>query len=177
VQLSVCDPANAALVCDGSRHRRHAFCRHHRRTSKPNWLRILEEDAAVDEDVAELLDGAGGDPEVVRSRMEARLRGGPGSHSGGPTGSSALFQARTGSDDPPRVSFRDMDVLDTWVWLELAAPPTERERELLASAIRSWFVVGKLGGYNSSNLQVHMRSAPHPVPSVAPRSRICVRRV
>jgi hypothetical protein len=50
-----------------------------------------------------------------------------------------------------------VDVFDMWVWLELLVPPSERDKELLTSTIRSWFVVGKLGGYNSSNLQVSKR--------------------
>jgi hypothetical protein len=29
-----------------------------------------------------------------------------------------------------------------------------RERELLENCLQSWFIVGKLGGYNSQNLQV-----------------------
>jgi hypothetical protein len=39
------------------------------------------------------------------------------------------------------------------VWLELGTPLTSSERDMLSSALKSWFVIGKLGGYNSGNLQ------------------------
>jgi hypothetical protein len=40
------------------------------------------------------------------------------------------------------------------VWLQLEAGLTSQERDMLDSALRSWFIVGKMGGYNSQNLQV-----------------------
>ncbi|KIZ02254.1 hypothetical protein MNEG_5706 [Monoraphidium neglectum] len=102
---------------------------------------ILEEDADVDDEVADLLQGAGGDPDVLRSRMEARLQ------------QRELFQERSGSEAPPSVVFREVDPFDLWVWLELGTPLTSSERDMLSSALKSWFVIGKLGGYNSGNLQ------------------------
>lgn len=59
----------------------------------------------------------------------------------------------------PRVSFRadpaaSGDGLATWLWLQFYGPPGERERELLDSVLRSWFVLGRLGGYNAQNMQV-----------------------
>lgn len=33
--------------------------------------------------------------------------------------------------------------------------PSAKDRELFEGCIRSWYVVGKLGGYNSQNLQMH----------------------
>lgn len=120
--------------------------------SKPEWVRILEEDAAVDEEVAELLQGTNSDPEKIRAKMQAKLAT--------PAGAPEIpFQARTGSDTPPRITFREVDVFDMWVWLELLVPPSEREKELLTSTIKSWFVVGKLGGFNSGNLQVYYNNS------------------
>jgi hypothetical protein len=119
---------------------------------KPDWVRILEEDAAVDEEVAQLLEGTGSDPDKIRAKMQQKLKS--------PVGAAEqMFQARTGSDVPPRVLFKEVDVFDMWVWLEMMVPPSEREKELLQSCIRSWFVVGKLGGYNSQNMQVKYRPA------------------
>ncbi|KAI8470377.1 MAG: hypothetical protein J3K34DRAFT_510243 [Monoraphidium minutum] len=114
---------------------------------KPPWVRILEEDADVDDEVADLLQGTGGDPELLRSKMEARLQ------------QRELFQERSGSDEPPAILFREVDQFDLWVWLELASPLTTGEREMLSSALKSWFVIGKLGGYNSGNMQVYHNSA------------------
>jgi hypothetical protein len=108
--------------------------------------------------------------------MEAKLNspfgsGGPaassssGSGSGGRSAAAAgpaaapglSFEARTGTDEPPHITFREVDVFDLWVWLEFVAPPGAREQEMLQSTVQSWFVVGKLGGFNSSNLQVRHR--------------------
>lgn len=140
--------------------------------NKPDWVRILEEDAAVDEEVAELLRGTDGDPDKIRAKMEEKLRspfgssGGPSSSGSTTTGSSSLnssssagpaelpFEARTGSDTPPHITFKEVDVFDLWVWLEFVVPPAQREKELLQSTLKSWFVVGKLGGFNCQNLQV-----------------------
>lgn len=33
--------------------------------------------------------------------------------------------------------------------------PSTKDRELFEGALRSWYVVGKLGGYNGTNLQLH----------------------
>lgn len=143
--------------------------------NKPDWVRILEEDAAVDEEVAELLRGTDGDPDKIRAKMEQKLQspfgstGGSSSSSGTAAGSSGPaglpFEARTGSDIPPHITFRDVDVFDLWVWLEFVVPPAQREKELLQNVLKSWFVVGKLGGFNSQNLQVglnhSMLNTPH----------------
>ena len=32
--------------------------------------------------------------------------------------------------------------------------PSEKERELITEVIASWFMVGRLGGYNAMNMQV-----------------------
>jgi hypothetical protein len=93
--------------------------------------------------VAELLAGAGGDPDVVQARMEARLA------------RRAVMSERGGSDAPPRVAFRDVDPFNLWVWLELAAPPTASERDMLQGLLKSWFIIGKLGGYDSARMQVY----------------------
>ncbi|KAF5833414.1 hypothetical protein DUNSADRAFT_10283 [Dunaliella salina] len=40
------------------------------------------------------------------------------------------------------------------VWLEFLQPPSSREVDLTEAVLKAWFMVGKLGGYNSQNLQV-----------------------
>lgn len=129
--------------------------------SKPDWVKILEEDAAVDEEVAELLKGTDGDPDKIRAKMEQKLQSPFGSSPSSTASTSSSmgpgavsFEARTGSDTPPHITFREMDPFDLWVWLEFVVPPAQREKELLQSTLKSWFVVGKLGGFNSQNLQV-----------------------
>lgn len=79
--------------------------------------------------------------------MEARLA------------SRQIVSERGGSERPPVVAFREVDPFDLTLWLELAAPLTATERDLLGSALKSWFVVGKLGGYNAANMQVYHGAA------------------
>lgn len=113
------------------------------RNRKPEWVRILEEDADVDEDVAQLLQGTDGDPEKIRAKMQQKLQ------------QSDMFSQPQGREEPPKIIFREVDNFDLWVWLRFHTHPSQRDRELLQSALQSWFVVGKLGGYNSQNLQVY----------------------
>lgn len=146
---------------------------------KPDWVRILEEDAAVDEEIAELLKDTDGDPDKIRAKMEQKLSSpfgssGPAATGGSSSTSSSMgpaglpFDARTGSDAPPHITFKEVDPFDLWVWLEFIVPPAQREKELLQSTLKSWFVVGKLGGFNSQNLQVRAQQASS-VTAAAPR--------
>jgi hypothetical protein len=80
--------------------------------------------------------------------MEARLQ------------NRRVISERSGSDKPPLVVFREVDQFDLWVWLETAAPLTAGEQELLSSALKSWFIIGKLGGYNAQNMQARRRASP-----------------
>ncbi|EFN59845.1 hypothetical protein CHLNCDRAFT_14078, partial [Chlorella variabilis] len=47
-----------------------------------------------------------------------------------------------------------VDQFSLWVWLELYRPPTGGDLELLQEVLNSWYLLGRLGAYNSSNLQV-----------------------
>jgi len=53
------------------------------------------------------------------------------------------------------VRFRDIDPFSCWLWLRFANPPGRGEREYLETLLDSWFFLGKLGGFNAENLQVH----------------------
>uniref|UniRef100_A0A7S3R4T9 DUF3531 domain-containing protein n=1 Tax=Dunaliella tertiolecta TaxID=3047 RepID=A0A7S3R4T9_DUNTE len=112
------------------------------RRRKPEWVRILEEDADVDEDVAKLLDGTDSDPDKIREKMKMELQ------------NKELFASQQGADTPPAVTFRDINPFKLWVWLEFLHPPSSREVDLAEAVLKAWFMVGKLGGYNSQNLQV-----------------------
>ena len=41
------------------------------------------------------------------------------------------------------------------VWLELYNEPSKLERDTLEAIMTSWFTLGRCGGFNSQNLQVH----------------------
>jgi hypothetical protein len=56
---------------------------------------------------------------------------------------------------PMDVRFRDVDPFNCWIWVRFAAPPGQGERGYIDTAFESWFFLGKLGGFNAENLQVH----------------------
>lgn len=37
----------------------------------------------------------------------------------------------------------------------MAARPSKKEVELVEQVVAAWFLIGKVGGYNAMNLQVH----------------------
>lgn len=41
------------------------------------------------------------------------------------------------------------------VWFELLQTPSEDDLGLLDAVLSSWFMIGRLGGFNAMNLQVH----------------------
>ena len=40
------------------------------------------------------------------------------------------------------------------VWLELYRTPSEEDRELINEVFQSWYMLGRLGGFNGMNMQV-----------------------
>ena len=42
----------------------------------------------------------------------------------------------------------------TQVWLELYRTPSEEDRELVSEVFQSWYMLGRLGGFNGMNMQV-----------------------
>jgi hypothetical protein len=57
------------------------------------------------------------------------------------------------------VRFREVDPFDCWIWLRFDHPLLDGERGYLETAFDSWFFLGKLGGFNAENLQVHEAGA------------------
>ncbi|GAB4814579.1 hypothetical protein N2152v2_001625 [Parachlorella kessleri] len=121
---------------------------------KPEWVRELEEHAQYDETVVKLLEGTNGDPDLIQEKMRREMDS---------LHSHIMSQKYGGEDAPMKVSFREVDPFDLWVWLELYHPPTSSELEMLQAGvaqpavlevINSWFMLGRLGGYNAGNLQV-----------------------
>eukprot|EP00899_Mesostigma_viride_P013243 jgi/Mesvir1/2191/Mv16695-RA.1 len=120
------------------------------RSDVPEWVKVLEEGAQSDEELMHIIKGTNGDPALI----EARVR----SH----------FEARTdeylrlGSGLAPdimKVSFREYDPFDLVIWWQFYSIPSEKEMELFEEVVKSWFVIGKLGGYNADNLQVMDKEA------------------
>ena len=52
------------------------------------------------------------------------------------------------------VRFRECDWFDLWIWIKFAEVPSSSEKQLLDEVFNSWFLMGKLGGFNACNMQV-----------------------
>jgi hypothetical protein len=107
----------------------------------------MEDDADVDEDVARVLEGTGGDPEKIRDNMRLALQ------------NKELYVSKEGVEELPKIAFRQINPMALWLWFEFYDLPSSRERELLESCIKAWFMIGKLGGFNAQNLQVHTNAS------------------
>lgn len=52
------------------------------------------------------------------------------------------------------VKFRECNPFDIWIWLKFDTVPSMMERQYIEEVFDSWFLLGKLGGFNAENLQV-----------------------
>ncbi len=62
-------------------------------------------------------------------------------------------------------ALRELQIHETFIvymhlqlWFEHHKTVTEKERELLETVLESWFVIGRMGGFNCMNLQASCRS-------------------
>lgn len=53
------------------------------------------------------------------------------------------------------VRFREIDPFNCWLWLRFSDPPSQGECSYVDGIFDSWYVIGRLGGFNAENLQVH----------------------
>ncbi|KOR34052.1 MULTISPECIES: DUF3531 family protein [Planktothricoides] len=53
-----------------------------------------------------------------------------------------------------QVYFREFNPFDVWFWLEFSTVPSDQEKQYIEEVLDSWFLLGKLGGFNAENLQV-----------------------
>jgi len=123
--------------------------------AKEKMFQILRDSASWDPDVEKLLDGIdANDPdaieEAIRKRFEEKKSGVyKPLNEDGDEGSSESG----GSQTPTLVFFRQVQTQNLWVWMEARNTIEDKEKEFFDEAIKSWFVVGKLGGYNVENQQ------------------------
>ncbi len=54
-----------------------------------------------------------------------------------------------------QVRFREVDPFNCWIWLRFPEQPSEGEKSYLDGVFDSWYVIGRMGGFNSDNLQTH----------------------
>ncbi|KAI5650008.1 hypothetical protein M9H77_36013 [Catharanthus roseus] len=110
----------------------------------PAWAKVLEDACKNDSELRAVLGDSVGNPELMRKRVEERVR----------RKGRDFQKSKTGSVVAFKVSFRDFNPLDSHIWFELYGAPSDRDVDLLGSVIQSWYVMGRLGAFNSSNLQL-----------------------
>ncbi|KAF6162916.1 hypothetical protein GIB67_021065 [Kingdonia uniflora] len=110
----------------------------------PSWAKVLENACKHDTELRNVLGDSIGNPELMRQRVEQRVRQKGRDFSKSKTGSVVSF----------KVSFREFNPLDSHIWFELYGSPSDRDVDLIGSVIQSWYVMGRLGAFNSSNLQL-----------------------
>ena len=112
--------------------------------NKLKWMEILEESAEYDPEIQSLLDGAESNPDTVEQRIRERFE----------TKKERIYQEREGSTVPMLVKFGEFKSQNLWIWIEAHNKIEEQEQPLLEEVFKAWFVLGKLGGFNSENMQV-----------------------
>uniref|UniRef100_A0A7C9CI06 DNA-directed RNA polymerase n=1 Tax=Opuntia streptacantha TaxID=393608 RepID=A0A7C9CI06_OPUST len=122
------------------KHRRE----HERLNNYPAWAKVLEDACKNDSELRAVLGDSIGNPEEMRKRVAERVR----------QKGQDFHKSKTGSVLAFKVSFRDFNPLDSYIWVELFGSPTDRDVDLFGSVIQSWYVMGRLGAFNSSNLQL-----------------------
>ncbi|XP_069146382.1 uncharacterized protein [Solanum lycopersicum] len=97
-----------------------------------------------DPELADILGTCLDDPDKAKSRLEERLR----------KKRNKIVHTKTGSPTPMTVEFNKFDYSNTFIWFEFYNAPLEKDISLICDTIRSWHIVGRLGGCNSMNMQL-----------------------
>ncbi|KAL0558466.1 hypothetical protein IC582_003039 [Cucumis melo] len=103
-----------------------------------------EKDYDRDPEFAEIIGTSLDDPEKARSKMEERLR----------KKRNKILQPKTGSAVPVKVTFNKFDFSNSYIWFEFYNTPLAKDITLICDTIRSWHIIGRLGGCNSMNMQL-----------------------
>lgn len=112
----------------------------------PDWVRDLKANAASDPELAELINQAKGDPKGIEQQLRREMDALHARLTGESRG--------TGEEAPPEIVFRYFDPFDVWIWVELYRPPSGGELEMIQEVVNSWFMLGRLGAFNATNMQV-----------------------
>ncbi|GMH03370.1 hypothetical protein Nepgr_005209 [Nepenthes gracilis] len=103
-----------------------------------------EKDYDRDPEFAEILGSCLDDPEKAQSKMEERLR----------KKRNKILHMKTGSAIPMKVTFNKFGFSNSYIWFEFYNAPLEKNVHLICDTIRSWHILGRLGGCNSMNMQL-----------------------
>ncbi|GHP09418.1 hypothetical protein PPROV_000815300 [Pycnococcus provasolii] len=117
------------------------------------WVKQLYEEARFDKELANILEGTGGNPQLIKFRMQRDLDEQYSKPVGGVSKSAPTF-------DTTRVKFQTpFNMVSLWIWIEMPSPPTTDQKEILSALLASWFAVGRSGGYNALNTQCQTAGA------------------
>ncbi|XP_042390365.1 uncharacterized protein LOC121981737 [Zingiber officinale] len=103
-----------------------------------------EEDYDRDPELAEILGSCFDDPKKGQSRVEERIR----------RKKHKILHAKTGSAKPMKIIFNKFDFSNSYIWFEFYNVPLAKDVTLICDTIRSWHIIGRLGGCNSMNMQL-----------------------
>ena len=53
------------------------------------------------------------------------------------------------------VRFREVDPFNCWLWLRFSEVPSQGEKNYIDGVFDSWYVIGRLRGFNAECLQAH----------------------
>lgn len=106
--------------------------------------REKEQDYDRNPEFAEIIGSCLDDPQKARSKMEERLR----------KKRNKILHTKTGSATPMKVVLNKFDFSNSYIWFEFYHAPLEKDVSLICDTIRSWHIVGRLGGCNSLNMQL-----------------------
>ncbi|KAM0938246.1 hypothetical protein DsansV1_C23g0176231 [Dioscorea sansibarensis] len=117
-----------------------------------------EKDYDRDPVFAEILGTCVDDPQKAQSRVEERIR----------KKRSKILHAKTGSAKPMKVLFNKFGFSNSFIWFEFYNAPLTKDIKLICDTIRSWFIIGRLGGCNSMNMQLSEAPLENKRPSYDP---------
>ncbi|CAO2179562.1 unnamed protein product [Urochloa humidicola] len=103
-----------------------------------------EEDYDRDPEIGDIMGDYFDDPKKAQTRMEERIR----------KKRHKIVQAKTGSPNPMKVVFNKFDFSNSYIWFEFYNALLPKDATLISDALRSWHIVGRLGGCNSMNMQL-----------------------
>lgn len=117
----------------------------------PAWAKILEDACKNDTELRAVLGDSIGNPQLMKERVEDRIR----------KKGKDFRKSKTGSVVASKVTFRDFNPLDSFIWFELYGSPTDRDVNIIGSVIQAWYVMGRIGAFNSSNMQISNMPMEH----------------
>ncbi|XP_019192541.1 PREDICTED: uncharacterized protein LOC109186835 [Ipomoea nil] len=103
-----------------------------------------EKDYDRDPEFADILGSCVDNPQKAMSKIDDRFR----------QKRNKILQTKTGSGIPMKVKFNKFDFSNSYIWFEFYNSPLEKDVSLICNTIRSWHIVGRLGGCNSMNMQL-----------------------